>query len=245
MISIGTHERALASRSKFTLANGTGYYKTDFLQSRAAAQDGASVTPQSFLVEQDADSVILPHFHQQNEFQVVIRGEGCIGRHPVRPISVHYAGAFTGYGPITAGPEGLWYFTLRPKADPGAKFLPEAREEMPKKAPKRHLLGGPVDVKETSDRMTPVCEEIFPAQADGIGGWMARIGPQGSIGAPVLPGGLGRYYVVAAGSAAIGDAGRGEALGRWATVFVTPDEEPVQIKAGPGGAEVLVLQFPQ
>lgn len=244
MISIGTQDRALASRSKFTLANGTGYYKTDFLQ--PTAEDSAAVTPQSFLVEQDADSVILPHFHQQNEFQVVVRGEGSIGRHPVRPISVHYAGAFTGYGPITAGPEGLWYFTLRPKMDYGAKFLPEARDEMPKKAPKRHLLGGPVDLKvESSDRTASVCEEIFPTQADGIGGWLARIGPRGSISAPELAGGLGRYYVVASGSATVGDPGSGEALGRWATVFVTADEEPVQIEAGREGAEVLVLQFPQ
>ncbi len=237
MIRTGTLEEGRGNRSKFTLANGTGYFKSNFI----ASPPDASLGPQSFLVEQDADSVILPHFHLQNEFQVVVQGSGSIGRHPVRPLSVHYAAAHTGYGPITAGPEGLWYFTLRSRMDFGAKFLPEARDQM-QKLPKRHLLGGPVDITEDCARRTDaLCEEIFPAQPDGIGGWIARIPAQGSLAAPAHPGGLGRFYVVAAGTASAG----GEWLGRWATVFVTPDEEPVLLRAGSEGAEVLVLQFPQ
>ena len=240
MIRTGTHDRALASRNKFTLANGTGYFKSEFITSPA----GEAVAPQSFLVEQDADSVILPHFHLQNEFQVVVQGGGSIGRHPVRALAVHYAGAHTGYGPITAGPQGLWYFTLRPRMDYGAKFLPEARSEMKKDVPKRHLLGGPVDANGDCAKLTvAVSEEIFPPQADGIGGWVVRVPPNASAAAPSLARGLGRFYMVAAGAARIG--AEGEPLARWATVFVTPEEEPVQVVAGREGAEVLVLQFSQ
>lgn len=238
MIRTGTYEHAAANRSKYTLANGTGYFKSEFI----ASAHGEALGPQSFLVEQDADSVILPHFHVQNEFQVVVQGEGSIGRHSVRPLSVHYAGAFTGYGPINAGPDGLWYFTLRPSMDKGAKFLPEARDEMPKKAPKRHLLGNVLATGDASKRTAVACEEVFPPQPDGIGGWMVRVPPEGASSAPALAGGLGRFYVVAAGFAKIGGSDR---LGRWATVFATPDEEPVPIRAGSEGAEVLVLQFPQ
>ena len=248
MIRTGTHERAAANRRKFTLANGTGYFKSEFVSTPApdgaAAPAGGGVAPQSFLVEQDPNSVILPHFHLQDEFQVVVQGEGSIGRHPVRALAVHYAGAHTGYGPITAGADGLWYFTLRPKMDYGAKFLPEARSEMRKEVPKRHLLGGPIDADgDGARRTTSACEAIFPPQPDGIGGWIARIPPGGAIAAPVHPGGLGRFYMIAAGTARIGAGG--ESLDRWATVFVTPDEEPVQINAGSEGAEVLVLQFAQ
>ncbi len=248
MIRTGTHARAAANRRKFTLANGTGYFKSEFVSTlaadSAAAPEGTGVSPQSFLVEQDADSVILPHFHLQDEFQVVVQGEGSIGRHPVRALAVHYAGAHTGYGPITAGAGGLWYFTLRPRMDYGAKFLPEARSEMRKDVPKRHLLGGPVDAGGDCTRLSaPACEAIFPPQSDGIGGWIARIPPGGSISAPAHPGSLGRFYMIAAGSARIGAGG--ESLDRWATVFVTPEEEPVGISAGSGGAEVLVLQFAQ
>ena len=86
---------------------------------------------------------------------------------------------------------------------------------------------------------------MFAPQPDGIGAWMARVPPHGVACAPALAGGLGRFYVVAAGGAWVGAKTAGEALGRWATVFVTPEEEPVQVHAGSEGAEVLVLQFPQ
>ena len=237
MIRTGTHGQALANRSKFMLANGTGYFKSEFI----ASPPGGAVAPQSFLVEQDADSVILPHFHLQDEFQVVVQGGGSFGRHPVGPLSVHYAGAHTGYGPITSGPEGLWYFTLRPRMDSGAKFLPESRDEM-RKGPKRQLLGGPLAVSLDCSRITTAqCEEAFPPQPDGIGAWFMRIPPRGSLTAPVHAGGMGRFYVVASGGARIADS----VLPRWATVFVTPDEEPVEVRAENEGAEVLVLQFPR
>jgi len=70
---------------------------------------------------------------------------------------------------------------------------------------------------------------------------MLRIAPNGSVAAPGHPGGLGRFYVVASGRAKIA----GQVLGRWATVFVTQDEEPVEVRAEAEGAEVLVLQFPK
>lgn len=237
MIRTGTLEAASGNRSKFTLANGTGYFKSTFLESPPDAVLG----PQSFLVEQDANSVILSHFHLQNEFQVVVQGEGSFGRHPVKPITVHYAAAHTGYGPITAGPEGLWYFTLRPRMDFGAKFLPEARGEM-LKLPKRHLLGGPVALSPAgSSRSEPSVEAVFPAQADGIGGWVLRIPANASVAVPGHPGGIGRFYVVVQGAARINDA----TLQRWATAFITPDEEPMSVSASESGADLLVLQFPQ
>jgi hypothetical protein len=236
MIRTGTAEGAAGNRSKFTLANGTGYFKSTFIESPPEAAPG----PQSFLVEQDPDSVILSHFHLQNEFQVVVRGGGSFGRHPVHPLTVHYAGAHTGYGPITAGPEGLWYFTLRPRMDFGARFLPEARGEM-QKTTKRHLLGGPLRPTAAGEQSDEArCEEVFPAQPDGIGGWMLRIPPGASIAAPAHVGGLGRFYVIAQGDARI----EGDTLSKWATVFLTPDEEPVEVSAGGSGADVLVLQFP-
>ena len=237
MIRTGTHDQAIANRKKHTLANGTGYFKSEFI----ASPPGGAVAPQSFLVEQDADSVILPHFHLQDEFQVVVQGGGSFGRHPVGPLSVHYAGAHTGYGPITSGPEGLWYFTLRPRMDSGAKFLPGARDEM-KKGPKRQLLGEPIDVSEDCAQLAAAtCEEAFAPQPDGIGAWFMRIPPRAAMTAPAHPGGLGRFYVIVAGRAQVA----GEALGHWATVFVTADEEPVEFRTESEGAEVLVLQFAQ
>jgi hypothetical protein len=237
MIRTGTHEQAVANRSKFTLANGTGFFKSEFI----ASPEGGPLAPQSFLVEQDADSVILPHFHVQDEFQVVVQGGGTFGRHPIRPLGVHFASAHTGYGPIASGADGLWYFTLRPRMDPGAKFLPESRDEM-RQGPKRQVLGAPLEVSEDCSRRKDArCEEALPPQSDGLAGWILRIPPHVSMAAPARGDGLGRFYVIVAGRAKIA----GNLFARWATVFVSPDEEPVEVRAEDDGAEVLVLQFPQ
>ncbi len=239
MISTGTIEQACTNRRKLRLANGTGYWKSELIASPA----GARLAPQAFLVEQDPESVILPHFHLQNEFQIVVQGNGSIGRrHAVRPVCVHYAGAHTGYGPITAGADGLWYLTLRPVMDQGALFLPDARPQMRRDAPKRHLLGGPVDVGEASSKIATVSvDEVIAPQPDGIAVWRLRVPSGRQTHAPSHPGGLGRFYLVLAGALRHGG---GHRLPRWATVFATEEEEPLPVEAEAGGAEVLVLQFP-
>ncbi|MFM7781105.1 MAG: hypothetical protein ACKPB8_20485, partial [Alphaproteobacteria bacterium] len=100
--------------------------------------------PQAFLVEQEPNAIVHPHFHFVDQFQVVVDGGGRIGRHDVGPIMAHFAGACTGYGPITPGDDGLKYFTLRASADStGAHFLPAARERMVK-GPKRYVLADPI-----------------------------------------------------------------------------------------------------
>ena len=237
MIRTGTPQAAAANRRKLTLANGTGYFRSEFITSGF----DESLAPQSFLVEQDPDSIILPHFHLQNEFQVIVQGGGSFGRHAVHPLGIHYAGAHTGYGPITAGAEGLWYFTLRARMDQGARFLPESRDQM-KKIPKRQLLGElQADAGQGASNMEAAIDEVFAPQTDGIGAWLMRLPGGAALASPVHPGGLGRFYLIAAGSARINE----RLLDRWATVFVTPEEEPVKVRAGVDGAQVLVLQFPQ
>jgi hypothetical protein len=42
---------------------------------------------------------------------------------------VNYAGAYTAYGPIRPGADGLTFYTLRDAFDPGARFLPEYKKE--------------------------------------------------------------------------------------------------------------------
>ena len=238
MISTGTIEQACANRRKLRLANGTGYWKSELIVSPA----GARLAPQAFLVEQDPESLILPHFHLQNEFQIVVQGNGSIGRrHLVRPVCVHYAGAHTGYGPITAGSDGLWYLTLRPVMDQGALFLPDARPQMRGDVPKRHLLGGPVDVGAACGQLASVSvDEVIAPQPDGIAVWRLRVPSGRHTHAPSHPSGLGRFYLVLAGALRHG----GHRLPRWATVFASEEEEPLPVQAEAGGADVLVLQFP-
>ena len=100
---IGTSERARMSRHPRALPDGFSFHRSEWM-------DGGKDplwSPTVFLVEQPPDSILASHFHTQNQFQVVMAGSGKLGAHDVRHGSVHYAGAYTGYGPVVAGPQGL------------------------------------------------------------------------------------------------------------------------------------------
>jgi hypothetical protein len=238
VIRTGTLESAQASRRHLKLANGTGFWRSDLIVSAA----GEEWMPQAFLVEQDPQSVILPHFHERDEFQIVVGGDGTFGRHAVRPVGVHYAGRHTGYGPITSGRQGLWYFSLRAVADPGARFLPEARSEM-RKLPKRQLIAEPVQPA-AIDALRALREgvvERIVQEPDGIAAWMLRVPPGGKLDPPAADDHVGaRFYLVVEGEM----RWQGERLPRLSTAFVSAEEASFALQAGDEGAEVLAVQFP-
>ena len=102
-------------------------------------------TPQVLLIEQSARDELLAHFHACDQFQVFIQGEGKLGKHALRPVSIHYTNRYTGYGPIVAGGTDFQYFVLRPSFDPlgFGQYLwkPELREKLrAHPGPKRVLM---------------------------------------------------------------------------------------------------------
>lgn len=237
MIRTGTLESARAERRHHVLPNGTGYWRNGLI----ASPPDEAIAPQAFLVEQDPGTVIEPHFHSENEFQVIVGGQGLLGRHAVEPITVHYAGAHTGYGPITAGSGGLDYFTLRPRMDAGAQFLPGARDKM-KRVAKRYLLGNPARPSEPAAlaaRSEVELLTMLEPQPDGIAAWMLRIPPSHRATAPLHPGG-GRFLLVVGGALAL----NAEQLPRLSTAFLSAEEAVPPLHAGAEGLEVLMLQFP-
>lgn len=91
------------------MSTAVPFHKGEWMES---GQD-PRLSPTVFLVEQPANTTLKTHFHGENQFQVFVRGSGSIGRETISPMTVHYAGAYTGYGPLLSGPEGLFYFTIR------------------------------------------------------------------------------------------------------------------------------------
>jgi hypothetical protein len=57
------------------------------------------------------------HFHDYDQFQVVIKGSVDMAGEVLTPGSVHYTDAHTPYGPFTAGPDGLTMMIIRPGAE--------------------------------------------------------------------------------------------------------------------------------
>jgi hypothetical protein len=82
------------------------------------------------------------HFHDYDQFQVVIKGSVDMAGEVLTPGSVHYTDAKTPYGPFTAGPDGLTMMIIRPGADKkGARTPVRTVIDKVKQAQKRESVG--------------------------------------------------------------------------------------------------------
>lgn len=235
---IAPAEAAAATRRRASF-NGSGFWHSTFLGANRYRPDAAPPPVPgrpyavAFLVEQDPDSTVAAHFHQADQFQVVVAGDGTLGTHPVRAVSVHFTGAFSAYGPIVAGESGLSYFTLRNGWDPGARYMPGARAELPRPRAHREAVGA----VESGDGV----QDVIAAAPDGMGATRHVLAPGARLAGPDPAEGGGQYWVVLTG----GLDRDGGALGAGSCAFVAPDEAAWAPVAGPAGAEILVLRFPR
>jgi len=200
------------------------------------------ISPQVFLIEQSPSSIAGPHFHAQDQFQVVVDGDGSLGAHDVSPVTVHYANGYTGYGPLRAGPRGLWYLTIRVHTDNGgARYLAESRHLL-KPGEKLNLTSKPQaqgDFASGTDSAT-IQSAIIPPRTDGIAAWLLRLGPSERAECPTHPGGAGQFRVVLKGGQLLGD----EVISKLGCAFIIADENDPMVEASDQGLDVLILQFP-
>lgn len=238
MIFAKSFEEVSPDRFEGKLFNGSLYARTNYLGSDISHRD----TPQALLVEQSGNSVIPAHFHGIDQYQVVVRGGGMLGKHAISPVCVHFAAAYTGYGPLNANEDGVFYFTLRAQSEPGAFFFPEGRKHQ-KPLPRRNLTKD-IDLISGKSEMVDFkgsdLEVVFPQEEQGLASWVLRLGPGETFIGPNPARGGGQYYVVMDGSM----VHAGEDFRKWSCVFVEPPEAGLELSAGPSGLEALVLQFP-
>ena len=195
----------------------------------------------AFLVEQSAGSIVASHFHESNQFQVVVAGSGMLGTHAVQPIAVHYSNAYSAYGPITAGDEGLQYLTLRNGYDRGARYLPAAREEL--RGVRRRFRAAVADAAPPGAPPEQASTETLLAEApDGLGAWRHRLPPGAALRGPDPASGDGQFWVVTGGELRAAD---GATLPALSCAFVGPEEAPFAVTAGAAGLEVVVMQYPR
>lgn len=199
--------------------------------------------PQAFLVEQQPNQIAPPHFHLIDQFQVVVAGGGMFGKRPISDISIHYANAYTTYGPIAAGPDGLHYITMRNRWDTTlAHFMPKCRDEL-KPERRRHLLIDPVKAATPSDLAalaSPAAQSLHETEEDGLGMWRYRIPGGQAVDGPDPHSGAGQYWLVLAGGLIMD----GWVLSPMSCVFLQAGEQRLELAAAPGGVEMLGLQFP-
>ena len=212
---------------------GTGA-RTDYIGSPGIIDEN----PQAFLVDRLYPGAhIPPHFHDIDQYQVVVGGFCMMGKQAAPPVSFQYADAYTPYGPIKGEEKGFAFFTLRPIASGGFFAMPGNRDKMPGRAG-RNIAGH-------FDRSAPqpaagarTVTRLMDEQDDGVDALGIRLGAGALADGPASDGG-GQYYVVCSGTL----SQDGKTLPQWSLIHV-PSGEPVPVlKAGPEGADVLVLQF--
>jgi hypothetical protein len=112
-----------------------------------------------------------------------------------------------------------------------------------KPAPKRHRMPGSIglsDADSLTKRQDDALETVIAPEDDGLAAWFLRVAPGATAHAPHPNQGGGQYVLVAGGNL-LQD---GDALPCLSCLYVSADEEPLTLQAGPQGLEVLIMQFP-
>src|SRR5690348_5533376 len=126
MPTIVSHDEVKGNRKQRDLAGGHAQWRTDFIKPK-----GDDESPQALLSESTPHRSLRTHFHEVDQFQIIVKGNGFIGKHPLAVHGVHFTRAYTPYGPIVNGDEGIGFLTLRVRRDWGlAQFMPESREKL-------------------------------------------------------------------------------------------------------------------
>lgn len=251
MLLVTATEDAMA-RKRQVHVNGRDYTLCEYVG--AAPKKGHYVEgnevndnglPQGFLVLQPSNAVTPAHFHEPNQFQVFVDGSGRMGAFPAKPLTVQYANSHTPYGPIVAGPEGVAYFTLRQRWDPGAKYMPASRDKLRKGNQRTRIKGGiattTAEQRGALAGTAPTVDTLMAPEADGLAAWIYRFGADGVVALPDPAVSGGQYLIVTDGTL-VHD---GRALPRLSTIYLTPEEAAITVTAGPDGLDLLVLQFPR
>lgn len=241
---IATADAARVNRRRGSAADGVSFWHTLYIgTSRYNMAPGTpdpemgTLFPMAFLVEQDPGSTATAHYHQADQFQVVVSGDATMGTHAARKATVHFAGKHTAYGPIRASQDaGVHYFTLRNGFDPGARFMgmPENRVALRAVPGRRHreAVVGP---------LTDETGAILGPEPDGMGAWRYRAAAGERVIGPDPAWGRGQYWIVLEG--ALRRDGTG--IPPLSCVFVYPDDAPFDGVAGPDGVDVIAMQFPR
>jgi len=233
---------------------GNGWHTTFIGENRNTLKQGqtpseaGTLYPMAFLVEKEPHAVTKPHFHEADQYQVIVQGGGRLGTHGVGTVAVHYTDAWSAYGPIVAADEGISWFTLRNTWDSGARYMPAAREALRaarvQNFQHREATASPMPVASAEQlARTDVLSSwtILEQTPDGMATWRYRLPPDASMTGPDPRAGGGQFWIVLSGSASAGGAAY---LPPNSCVFVAPHDGALTVMAGDRGADALCLQFP-
>jgi rubredoxin len=235
MAHIAAFEDVKAGKTQRQTPTGTAW-RTNFL----VPDKEAPISPMAFLAEGTPRRVINPHFHQVDQFQVIVHGGGVLGKHPLSIHAVHFSRAHTPYGPIVFSDAGLGFLTLRSQWDPGAQYLPAEREKLAKVEHRNPWQSTEAPAFGGTDAINlHTFAEIKDER--GLAAYSLTLKPHAQTLAPDQSNTNGQYLIITKGSL----LHQGKDHKAITIVFVRPDEARFNLVAGMDGLEALVLHYPQ
>lgn len=244
MIIAASRDQAAATRTDYTSPAGARATVDTYIGvNRALAGAGhpvaqaAGTYPMAYLVAQAPGSTLQAHFHQADQFQVFVGGSGRIGTHPVRPLTVHFAGAHSPYGPLVAGRDGLQYLTLRRSWDPGAQYMPGSAHKLRDLPGRRHRIhtSQAIDLQRLAPQAAGTCHVDCLFSEQDMGAWLAALGSRASWSASA---GSDRFVHVLSGQVQAGSF----TLAAGACLFACAAEGELRIAAA-SPARILLTRF--
>lgn len=224
----------------------SGYVKGGELKARFFDFDNPDL-PHARLKQHDPGRFSSTHFHPVDQFQVLVGGKAKIGRHELAAYCVHFARAYTPYGPIIDDAvTGSTMFVMRAHSNTDAQRLPQKLDRL-KQVPDRQpwQIHRPITFPafQSGTAATDIMLEAVPDIKDenGLAVYTLSMKPNAKACAPDPSHGDGQFLVVFKGSLLHNN----KEHKAWAVVFIKPKEGPFQIHAGAGGLEALVLNFPR
>lgn len=199
--------------------------------------------PSAFLVRYELGTQSSAHYHAADQIQLVMEGRGMLGHHELTPYGVHFARAYTPYGPLFPDKQEGWAFlTLRTRADPqGAQRLSTAKEKL-RQIPGRQpwQVSSEVPFAEAAGGVAML---DVPAVRDDKGLFTKSLvlAPGASTSAPDPSQGDGQYIVVVKGSL-LYDGREYKAV---TVAFTRRGESAFEIRAGEGGLSAIIINFPK
>ncbi len=238
MPQIASFDDVKIQRKERQVPTGTAW-RTNFID----PEENNPLSAQAFLVEGTAGRVIEPHFHDYDQYQVVVSGGGLMGKHQLQVNAVHFSRKHTPYGPIVFGDQQLGFLTLRAQKDSGAQYLSDPE--------KRAKLMAVENRKPFQATEVPKFEPTTPDAAlhtfsdlkaeDGLASFSLSVAPNAKAIAPDPAHSNGQYLIIVRGSLHYGN----QEYRALSVAFVKPQEGPLELIAGAEGLDVLVLHFPR
>src|SRR5689334_7786088 len=108
MVVAVSSDAAAARRCKGEGRSGGSKWHTYHIGRRDVAE--IEDQPRCHLTEMGPNQTHRRHFHQTNQFQVMLAGSCTVEGAALPLIALHYADRHVPFGPLTSGPDGLCLF---------------------------------------------------------------------------------------------------------------------------------------